>query len=191
MKNFIKYLFLITIIFTYNGVNAEMTTNTIIIIKTTSGDIKLELFDDKSPKTSENFKQYIKSGFFSNSIFHRVIKDFMIQGGGFNPEMQQKEALSPIKNEANNMISNERGTIAMARTNEPHSASSQFFINLKDNTFLDFKSETTQGWGYCVFGKVIEGLETIDKIALVPTGSYGPYQDVPNDPIIINEVIIE
>ena len=191
MKNFIKYLFLITIIFTYNGVNAEMTTNTIIIIKTTSGDIKLELFDDKSPKTSENFKQYIKSGFFSNSIFHRVIKDFMIQGGGFNPEMQQKEALSPIKNEANNMISNERGTIAMARTNDPHSASSQFFINLKDNTFLDFKSETTQGWGYCVFGKVIEGLETIDKIALVPTGSYGPYQDVPNDPIIINEVIIE
>ena len=191
MKNFIKYLFLITIIFTYNGVNAEMTTNTIIIIKTTSGDIKLELFDDKAPKTSENFKQYIKSGFFSNSIFHRVIKDFMIQGGGFNPEMQQKEALSPIKNEANNMISNERGTIAMARTNDPHSASSQFFINLKDNTFLDFKSETTQGWGYCVFGKVIEGLETIDKIALVPTGSYGPYQDVPNDPIIINEVIIE
>tara|TARA_B100001559_G_C16286099_1_gene522949 strand:+ start:60 stop:635 length:576 start_codon:yes stop_codon:yes gene_type:complete len=191
MKNFIKYLFLITIIFTYNGVNAEMTTNTIIIIKTTSGDIKLELFDDKSPKTSENFKQYIKSGFFSNSIFHRVIKDFMIQGGGFTPKMQQKEALSPIKNEANNMISNERGTIAMARTNDPHSASSQFFINLKDNTFLDFKSETTQGWGYCVFGRVIEGLETIDKIALVPTGSYGPYQDVPNDPIIINEVIIE
>ena len=168
-----------------------MTTNTIIIIKTTSGDIKLELFDDKSPKTSENFKQYIKSGFFSNSIFHRVIKDFMIQGGGFTPKMQQKEALSPIKNEANNMISNERGTIAMARTNDPHSASSQFFINLKDNTFLDFKSETTQGWGYCVFGRVIEGLETIDKIALVPTGSYGPYQDVPNDPIIINEVIIE
>ena len=191
MKNFIKYLFLITIIFTNNGVNAEMTTNTIIIIKTTSGDIKLELFDDKAPKTSENFKQYIKSGFFSNSIFHRVIKDFMIQGGGFTPKMQQKEALSPIKNEANNMISNERGTIAMARTNDPHSASSQFFINLKDNTFLDFKSETTQGWGYCVFGKVIEGLETIDKIALVPTGSYGPYQDVPNDPIIINEVIIE
>ena len=191
MKNFIKYLFLITIIFTNNGVNAEMTTNTIIIIKTTSGDIKLELFDDKAPKTSENFKQYIKSGFFSNSIFHRVIKDFMIQGGGFTPKMQQKEALSPIKNEANNMISNERGTIAMARTNDPHSASSQFFINLKDNTFLDFKSETTQGWGYCVFGRVIEGLETIDKIALVPTGSYGPYQDVPNDPIIINEVIIE
>lgn len=191
MKNIFKYLFLITIIFTNKGVSAEMATNTIITIKTTLGDIKLELFDDKAPKTSENFKKYIKSGFFSNTIFHRVISDFMIQGGGFTAEMQQKDTLSPIKNEANNMLSNQRGTIAMARTNDPHSASSQFFINLKDNTFLDFKSETVQGWGYCVFGKVLEGLETIDKIALVSTGSYGPYQDVPNEPIIINEIIIE
>lgn len=191
MKNIFKYLFLITIIFTNKGVSAEMATNTIITIKTTLGNIKLELFDDKAPKTSENFKKYIKSGFFSNTIFHRVISDFMIQGGGFTAEMQQKDTLSPIKNEANNMLSNQRGTIAMARTNDPHSASSQFFINLKDNTFLDFKSETIQGWGYCVFGKVLEGLETIDKIALVSTGSYGPYQDVPNEPIIINEIIIE
>ena len=191
MKNIFKYLFLITIIFTNKGVSAEMATNTIITIKTTLGDIKLELFDDKAPKTSENFKKYIKSGFFSNTIFHRVISDFMIQGGGFTAEMQQKDTLSPIKNEANNMLSNQRGTIAMARTNDPHSASSQFFINLKDNTFLDFKSETIQGWGYCVFGRVLEGLETIDKIALVSTGSYGPYQDVPNEPIIINEIIIE
>ncbi len=191
MKNIFKYLFLITIIFTNKGVSAEMATNTIITIKTTLGDIKLELFDDKAPKTSENFKKYIKSGFFSNTIFHRVISDFMIQGGGFTAEMQQKDTLSPIKNEANNMLSNQRGTIAMARTNDPHSASSQFFINLKDNTFLDFKSETIQGWGYCVFGKVLEGLETIDKIALVSTGSYGPYQDVPSEPIIINEIIIE
>lgn len=191
MKNIFKYLFLITIIFTNKGVSAEMATNTIITIKTTLGDIKIELFDDKAPKTSENFKKYIKSGFFSNTIFHRVISDFMIQGGGFTAKMQQKDTLSPIKNEANNMLSNQRGTIAMARTNDPHSASSQFFINLKDNTFLDFKSETIQGWGYCVFGKVLEGLETIDKIALVSTGSYGPYQDVPNEPIIINEIIIE
>ena len=191
MKNIIKYLFLTTIIFINNGVNAEMAKNTIITIKTTSGNIKLELFDDKAPITSENFKQYIKSGYFTNSIFHRVIKDFMIQGGGFTPEMQEKETLPPITNEANNMISNERGTIAMARTNNPHSASAQFFINLKDNLFLDFKSETIQGWGYCVFGKVIEGIKTIDKIALVDTGSYGPHQDVPNDPIIINEIIIE
>jgi len=191
MKNFIKYLILMTIIFNNNGANAEMTTNTKISIKTSQGDIKLELFDDKAPITSGNFKEYIKSGHFSNSIFHRVIKDFMIQGGGFTPEMKEKESLPPIKNEANNKLSNERGTIAMARTNDPHSASSQFFINLKDNTFLDFKSETMQGWGYCVFGKVIEGIEVIDKIALVETGSYGPHQDVPKDPVIIEEIIIE
>tara|TARA_B100001778_G_C18475985_1_gene578032 strand:+ start:105 stop:638 length:534 start_codon:yes stop_codon:yes gene_type:complete len=173
------------------GVNAEMTTNTIIIIKTSSGDIKLELFDDKAPRTSENFKEYIKSGYFNGMIFHRVIKDFMIQGGGFTQDMQQKETMQPIQNEANNMVSNERGTIAMARTNDPHSASAQFFINLKDNEFLDFKSETVQGWGYCVFGKVLEGIEIVDKIAQVSTGSYGPHQDVPNDPIIIKEIVIE
>ena len=115
----------------------------------------------------------------------------MIQGGGFTQDMKDKETFKPIQNEANNMISNARGTIAMARTNDPHSASSQFFINLKDNTFLDFKSETMQGWGYCVFGKVIEGIEVIDKIALVETGSYGPHQDVPKDPVIIEEIIIE
>ena len=191
MKNIIKYLTVVLLTFINIGVNAEMAANTVISIKTTSGDIKLELFDDKAPKTSENFKEYIKSGYFNNMIFHRVIKDFMIQGGGFNPDMQEKETMKPIMNEANNMVSNERGTIAMARTNDPHSASAQFFINLKDNTFLDFKSETVQGWGYCVFGKVIDGLEVIDKIATVDTGSYGHHQDVPKDPIIIKEIIIE
>ena len=191
MKNIIKYLVLTTIIFINNGVNAEMATNTIINVKTSLGDIKIELFNDKAPITAENFKKYIESDYFANSIFHRVIKDFMVQGGGFTMEMEEKETMSPIKNEANNMVSNERGTIAMARTNDPHSASAQFFINLKDNVFLDFKSETTQGWGYCVFGKVIEGMEVIDKIAIVDTGSYGPHQDVPKDPIIIKEIIIE
>ncbi len=191
MKNLTKYLVIILSIFMNIGVNAEMTTNTIIIIKTSSGDIKLELFDDKAPRTSENFKEYIKSGYFNGMIFHRVIKDFMIQGGGFTQDMQQKETMQPIQNEANNMVSNERGTIAMARTNDPHSASAQFFINLKDNEFLDFKSETVQGWGYCVFGKVLEGIEIVDKIAQVSTGSYGPHQDVPNDPIIIKEIVIE
>ena len=191
MKNIIKYLVLTTIIFINNGVNAEMTTNTIITVKTSLGDIKLELFNDKAPITAENFEKYIKSNYFTNSIFHRVIKDFMVQGGGFTPEMEEKETMSPIKNEANNKISNERGTIAMARTNDPHSASAQFFINLKDNTFLDFKSETTQGWGYCVFGKITEGIEVIDEIAMVDTGSYGPHQDVPKDPVIIKEIIIE
>ena len=191
MKYFTNYLLIILLNLLNIGVNAEMTTNTIISIKTTSGDIKIELFDDKAPKTSQNFKEYIKSGYFSDTIFHRVIKDFMIQGGGFTLDMQQKETLSPIKNEANNMVMNERGTIAMARTNDPHSASAQFFINLKDNNFLNFKDETIQGWGYCVFGKVLEGMETVDEIAKVKTGSYGPHQDVPNEPIIIKEIIIE
>ena len=191
MKYFTNYLLIILLNLLNIGVNAEMTTNTIISIKTTSGDIKIELFDDKAPKTSQNFKEYIKSGYFNDTIFHRVIKDFMIQGGGFTLDMQQKETLSPIKNEANNMVMNERGTIAMARTNDPHSASAQFFINLKDNNFLNFKDETIQGWGYWVFGKGLEGMETVDEIAKVKTGSYGPHQDVPNEPIIIKEIIIE
>jgi peptidyl-prolyl cis-trans isomerase B (cyclophilin B) len=191
MKNIIKYLVITTIIFLNSGANAEMTTNTKIIIKTTSGDIKIELYDDKAPITSENFKKYIESGYFTDTIFHRVIKDFMIQGGGFTAEMSEKDSMPPIKNEANNGISNERGTIAMARTPDPHSASSQFFINLKDNNFLDFTAETSQGWGYCAFGKVFEGMDILDKIALVDTSSYGAHQDVPKEPITINEIIIE
>ena len=191
MKNIIKYLVITTIIFLNNGANAEMTTNTKIIIKTTSGDIKIELYDDKAPITSENFKKYVESGYFTDTIFHRVIKDFMIQGGGFTAEMGEKDSMPPIKNEANNGISNERGTIAMARTPDPHSASSQFFINLKDNNFLDFTAETSQGWGYCAFGKVFEGMDILDKIALVDTGSYGAHQDVPKEPITISEIIIE
>jgi len=191
MKKFIKSLVLIFIFNSNFGANAEMTTNTIINIKTNLGNIKIELFKEKSPNTSENFIEYIKSGYFSGTIFHRVIKDFMIQGGGFDSEMNQKETSSPIKNEANNGLSNDRGTIAMARTNDPHSASAQFFINLKDNNFLDFKSESIQGWGYCVFGKVIQGMDIVDDIAMSKTGSYGPHQDVPIDQIIIEEIIIE
>ena len=191
MKNIIKYLVITAIIFLNNGANAEMTTNTKIIIKTTSGDIKIELYDDKAPITSENFKKYVESGYFTDTIFHRVIKDFMIQGGGFTTEMNEKDSMPPIQNEANNGISNKRGTIAMARTPDPHSASSQFFINLKDNNFLDFTAETSQGWGYCAFGKVFEGMDILDKIALVDTGSYGAHQDVPKEPITINEIIIE
>ena len=191
MKNIIKYLVITAIIFLNNGANAEMTTNTKIIIKTTSGDIKIELYDDKAPITSENFKKYVESGYFTDTIFHRVIKDFMIQGGGFTAEMNEKDSMPPIQNEANNGVSNARGTIAMARTPDPHSASSQFFINLKDNNFLDFTAETSQGWGYCAFGKVFEGMDILDKIALVDTGSYGAHQDVPKEPITINEIIIE
>ena len=191
MKKIIKYLVITAAIFLNNGANAEMTTNTKIIIETTSGDIKIELYDDKAPITSENFKKYVESGYFTDTIFHRVIKDFMIQGGGFTTEMNEKDSMPPIQNEANNGVSNERGTIAMARTPDPHSASSQFFINLKDNNFLDFTAETSQGWGYCAFGKVFEGMDILDKIALVDTGSYGAHQDVPKEPITINEIIIE
>ena len=201
MKNIIKYLVITTIIFLNNGANAEMTTNTyqekgygkdrVISIKTTYGDIVIELYDDKAPITSENFKKYVESGYFTDTIFHRVIKDFMIQGGGFTAEMNEKDSMPPIQNEANNGVSNARGTIAMARTPDPHSASSQFFINLKDNNFLDFTAETSQGWGYCAFGKVFEGMDILDKIALVDTGSYGAHQDVPKEPITINEIIIE
>ena len=191
MKKIIKYLVITAAIFLNNGANAEMTTNTKIIIETTSGDIKIELYDDKAPITSENFKKYIESGYFTDTIFHRVIKDFMIQGGGFTTEMDEKDSMPPIQNEANNGVSNARGTIAMARTPDPHSASSQFFINLKDNNFLDFTAETSQGWGYCAFGKVIEGMDILDKIALVDTGSYGAHQDVPKEPITIHKIIIE
>ena len=191
MKNIFKYLVIITIIIMNYGVNAEMTTNTKIIIKTTSGDIKLELYDDKAPITVSNFKKYIESKYFLNTIFHRVIKDFMVQGGGLSVNMEQKDTFAPIQNEANNMLTNDRGTIAMARTSDPHSASAQFFINLKDNTFLNFRDQTQQGWGYCVFGKVVKGLDVIDKIANVETASNGPHQDVPKEPIIINDIIIE
>ena len=191
MKKFIKSSILILIFITNFGASAEMATNTIINIKTNLGDIKIELLQDKSPITSENFLEYVKSNYFSGTIFHRVIKDFMIQGGGFDTNMNQKETNTPIKNEANNGLSNERGTIAMARTNDPHSASAQFFINLKDNNFLDFTSETIQGWGYCVFGKVIAGMDIVDKIAQSKTSSYGPHQDVPEEQIIISEIIIE
>ncbi len=191
MKKYIKSLILTLTFITNFGANAEMSTNTIINIKTNHGDIKIELFQDKSPITSANFLEYVKNLYYNGTIFHRVIKDFMIQGGGFDTDMNQKETLAPIKNEANNDLSNERGTIAMARTNDPHSASAQFFINLKDNNFLDFTSETIQGWGYCVFGKVIAGMDVVDKVAQSKTSSYGPHQDVPEEQIIISEIVIE
>ena len=160
-----------------------------ITLKTNYGDIQIELDNEKAPITSKNFIEYVEQGFYDGTIFHRVIKNFMIQGGGFTPDMSQKSTNPEIENEATNGLKNSKYSIAMARTMAPHSASSQFFINVVDNPFLDYPGQ--DGWGYCVFGKVLEGLETIDKIALVSTGSYGPYQDVPNEPIIINEIIIE
>ncbi len=161
-------------------------TQTMILMKTTKGDIKLELDAAKAPKTVANFLKYVESGHYSGTIFHRVIGNFMIQGGGLTATMAEKKALNKVENEANNGLKNLRGTIAMARTSDPHSAGAQFFINVVDNGFLDFKAPTQQGWGYCVFGKVIEGMDVVDAIRNVPTGS----GDVPNETITITAVQI-
>ncbi len=162
-----------------------------VTIETSLGDIKLELNDEKAPITVENFKTIANSGYYEGTIFHRVINGFMIQGGGLTSDMNNKSSgTGPIQNEANNGLSNDRGTIAMARTMDPHSATSQFFINHKDNGFLNHTGETSQGWGYAVFGKVTEGMEVVDKIADVPTGSSGAYQDVPEEVITIESITI-
>ena len=162
-------------------------SNPTVLLETTSGDILIELFPDKAPDTVANFLQYVDDGFYANTIFHRVIPGFMIQGGGFKPGMDEVGTREPIKNEANNGLSNEKYTIAMARTNDPHSASAQFFINVADNKFLDFKSETMQGWGYAVFGKVVAGQDVVDKIAKVRTGRVGWYDDVPTEDVVIEK----
>lgn len=154
-------------------------------LHTNFGVITLELFADKAPKTVENFKQYVRDGHYNNTIFHRVISNFMIQGGGFEPGMQQKSTRAPIANEANNGLSNKVGTIAMARTMEPHSASAQFFINVADNDFLNHSAPTVQGWGYAVFGQVTEGMDVVEKIKGVKTTMRAGHQDVPADDVII------
>lgn len=157
-------------------------------MKTSLGSVVLELYPDKTPKTVDNFLQYVREDFFSGTIFHRVIDGFMIQGGGFTPDMQEKPSRPGIQNEAKFGLKNERGTLAMARTNDPHSAASQFFINLATNSYLDYPSR--DGWGYVVFGRVIEGMDVVNKIAKVRTGNAGFYQDVPTTPILIESVRI-
>jgi peptidyl-prolyl cis-trans isomerase B (cyclophilin B) len=157
----------------------------VVKLHTNFGEITLELDAEKAPATVANFLAYVESGFYNNTIFHRVIDGFMIQGGGFEPSMNQKATNAPIKNEANNGLVNKAYTIAMARTPNPDSASSQFFINVADNDFLNFTSPTAQGWGYCVFGKVTAGTEVIDKIKKVKTGSRNGHQDVPVESVII------
>ena len=162
-----------------------------VTIKTSVGDIQLELNDEKAPITVENFKAIASSGYYEGTIFHRVINGFMIQGGGLTADMSNKSSgTGPIQNEANNGLPNDRGTIAMARTMDPHSATSQFFINHKDNAFLNHTGETSQGWGYAVFGMVTEGMDVVDQIAEVATGSSGSYQDVPEEVITIESVTI-
>ncbi len=160
-------------------------SNPQVVLQTSKGDIVLELYLDKAPLTVQNFMRYVESGFYNGTIFHRVIHGFMIQGGGFSKDMVKKATQAPIQNEANNGLGNDRGTIAMARTPNPHSATAQFFINSVDNTFLNFKSQTQSGWGYAVFGKVIEGLEVVDAISKVKTGIQGRMRDVPKTPVEI------
>lgn len=162
-----------------------------IIINTNFGDIKIALNEEKAPNTVKNFLAYVYSGHFEQTIFHRVIENFMIQGGGFEADMSQKPVNDSIKCESNNGLSNKVGTVAMARTNDPHSATAQFFINTKDNDFLDFSSETSQGWGYCVFGEVVEGMAVVNQIKMVETGYTSGMQDVPVETVIINKVTVE
>ncbi|MBU2969328.1 MULTISPECIES: peptidylprolyl isomerase [unclassified Pseudoalteromonas] len=162
-----------------------------VTLHTNFGDIKIALNAEKAPQTVENFLKYANSGFYDGTIFHRVIDGFMVQGGGFLPGMEQKEVQDPIQNEATNGLSNKKGTLAMARTPDPHSATAQFFINVNDNNFLDFTSETSQGWGYCVFAEVVEGLDIVETIKNVATGSEGFHQDVPLEDVIITKVTVE
>lgn len=169
--------------------NDKTSNNPVVVIETTMGNITVELDAENAPKSAANFLAYVDDGYFTDTIFHRVIPNFMVQGGGITADMKDKTSKqAPIENEANNGIKNERGTLAMARTNDPHSATSQFFINHKDNDFLNFKSESMQGWGYAVFGKVTDGMDVVDKIAAVKTGSKGGHQDVPLETVTITGV---
>ena len=167
----------------------EQERNTVMILmKTSKGDIKIELDPENAPKTVANFLSYVEADHYNGTVFHRVMNGFMIQGGGFDSDMEQKPAPRTVENEANNGLKNIVGSVAMARTPDPHSASAQFFINVGDNTFLDYPGQ--DGWGYCVFGQVVEGMDVVDAIKAVPTGNKGPHQNVPKDPVLINEVSV-
>ncbi len=174
----------IFILMTADGATAQRS-ECMVTLHTSEGDIVIELFRDKAPKTTENFLEYVRSGHYDGTIFHRVIDGFMIQGGGMDAEMKERETRDPIENEADNGVKNEAYTLAMARTQDPHSATSQFFINVADNQFLNHKSKTPQGWGYAAFGKVVEGQDVVDTIKQVPTGRKGFHDDVPVSPVII------
>jgi len=162
-----------------------------VLVETNLGNFELELFPDQAPKSVANFLEYVNSGFYNGTVFHRVIDGFMIQGGGFTPEYERKPTNAPIVNEADNGLKNQRGTIAMARTMEPNSATAQFFINVKDNDFLNHTSKTPRGWGYAVFGKVVKGMDVVDKIRKVKTGPGGVFpQDVPQEAVIIERITV-
>ena len=174
-----------------NTVSLADDTRPRVMLQTSQGDIVLELDPRAAPLTVKNFLTYVEDGAYDGTIFHRVIKDFMIQGGGFTEDYQRRATRETVRNEADNGLKNKRGTIAMARTSAPHSASNQFFINLVDNAFLDHTAPNPRGWGYAVFGKVVEGMETVDKIGKQPTGRGGPFrQDVPKTPVIITKASV-
>jgi peptidyl-prolyl cis-trans isomerase B (cyclophilin B) len=162
--------------------------NPIVLMKTSKGDIKIELWADKAPQTVKNFLAYVDDKFYDGTIFHRVIPSFMIQGGGMTPDMGEKRTKPPVTNEASATVGNQRGTLAMARTGDPHSATAQFFVNVVDNAFLNQKNKTVAGFGYCVFGKVIEGMDVVDKIKAVRTATRGGHDDVPVEPVVIQSV---
>lgn len=190
MRSIIKHFVLLCLFLAMLGTTAMSDTHPKVQFDTNKGTVVIALNQEKAPVTVKNFLSYVESGFYDGVIFHRVIPDFMIQGGGFTPDMQQKSTQANIENEANNGLKNIKGSIAMARTSAPHSASSQFFINAKDNTFLDFSSETPQGWGYAVFGLVVEGIEVVEAIENVTTGIVGPYSDVPKEAVIIEKATV-
>ncbi|MFA6505611.1 MAG: peptidylprolyl isomerase [Treponemataceae bacterium] len=164
--------------------------NTRVVFETTLGNITIELDDVKAPATAKNFADYVRSGFYDGTIFHRIIPGFVVQGGGMQSGMKEKKGTAPIRNEATNGLKNLRGSLSMARTNDPHSASSQFFINLSNNAALDHKAPTGAGWGYAVFGNVVEGMEVVDAMAKVPTGSAGYHDDVPKTDIVVTKATI-
>ena len=185
-----RWLFTLTISIVIFGVHAESfdqpAGKTEVVLETSKGDITFELFIDKAPISTTNFLEYVKSEFYNGTIFHRVVADFVVQGGGLTPDMQRRETRPSIANEADNGLVNERGTVAMARTRDPHSATSQFFVNLKNNAFLNHRSKTLPGWGYTVFARVSRGMDVVDQIAASPTGSGTGVPNVPLEPIMIN-----
>jgi len=186
-KIFVFLVLFLTSTYLFATENSMSNTHSKVKLTTSLGDIVIQLNDEKAPLTTANFLQYVKENFYSGTIFHRVIPGFMAQGGGFDTSFNQKDTHAPVKNEADNGLKNSRGTIAMARTGDPHSATAQFFINLKDNGFLDYSSPTPNGWGYAVFGQVVEGMDVVDNMAKQTTGNRGMHQDVPKTDIVIEK----
>lgn len=182
---------MLAVLVSFFAMNLALAANPVVVMETSHGPVEIELFADKAPNTTANFLKYVNDKFYDGTIFHRVINGFMIQGGGFNEKMEEKKAGTPIKNEATNGLGNEVGTIAMARTNDPHSATAQFFINVEDNSSLNHTSQTPSGWGYAVFGKVTEGMHVVNRIKMVKTGNLAGHQNVPMDPVIIKKVFVK